>query len=84
MAKTPILFSHAEMAIDPTRTAVDAMSKVHLTIFQDLDSDGLTTSATSIGGRESLKGELFSKRKYLRIILTLKLSDGSVSPKDRA
>jgi hypothetical protein len=42
--------------------AVEVIS-IHLNSFQRLDPDGLTTSETSMGGRESLKGEFFFKLK---------------------
>jgi hypothetical protein len=51
------------MAINPVKTVVVTANSVHLSNVQNLDPDGLTISETSMGGRELLNGELFSKLK---------------------
>jgi hypothetical protein len=57
-----MLFSQAMITRSAvTPIAVEARSS-HFKNFQCLDPDGFTTSETSMGGRESLNGEFFSKR----------------------
>jgi hypothetical protein len=58
-----MLFSQANIPISAVTTVAVEASSIHLNILQRPDTDGFTTSETSMGGRESLNGEFFSKFK---------------------
>jgi hypothetical protein len=58
-----MLFSQVMITISAVMPVAVEVISIHLNSFQRLDPDGLTTSETSMGGRESLKGEFFFKLK---------------------